>query len=133
MKFLVSFDPEEDLIYLSAKIFGPFGSTNTRLALDTGATVTMIGSNILEGLGYNLKASTKKVSIVTGSGFERVQELNVQKLQAIDQAVENLMVICHDLPEETGLDGLLGLNFLRHFDLAINWSNSTLSLVASSS
>jgi predicted aspartyl protease len=128
MRLFASFDPEEDLIYLSATIFGPLGDINAHLALDTGATITMIRRGILLAIGYDLDSIATKISIVTGSGVEAAKQLTVEKIQAIDQAVDDVTVICHDLPEETGLDGLLGLNFLRHFDIEINYSTSTLAL-----
>lgn len=59
-----------------------------------------------------------------------MQELVAEKIQTIDQAVEDVTVICHDLPEETGL---LGLNFLRHSDFEINYSTSTHALSPASS
>jgi len=127
MRFLITFDPDEDLIHLSARIIGPFGSANARLAFDTGATITMIGKGILEALGYDIKTADE-ISIITGSRIETVKELIVLEIHAIDRAVKNMTVICHDLPEESGLDGLLGLNFLRHFDTEINYSNNTLIL-----
>jgi len=33
--------------------------------------------------------------------------------------VTRLEVLCHDIPAESGVGGLLGLNFLRHFKLTI--------------
>ncbi|MFQ5632600.1 MAG: hypothetical protein ACE5I1_27850 [bacterium] len=52
----------------------------------------------------------------------------VDKIQAIDQSLENLTVIRRDLPEESGVDGVFGLNFLRRFDTEIKYSDNTLSL-----
>lgn len=127
MNAFISFDPDEGLIHLSARISGPLSSANARLAFDTGATMTMIGQGILEALGYDIESS-EEISIITGSRVERVRELVVHEIRAIDRAVKNLSVICHDLPEESGLDGLLGLNFLRQFDTEINYSNNTLIL-----
>lgn len=127
MRFLISFDPDEGLIHLSARIIGPLGSANAQLAFDTGATITMINQGILEGLGYDTNTADE-ISIITGSRIETVKELIVQEIQAIDRTVENMTVICHDLPEESGLDGLLGLNFLCNVDTEINYSNHTLIL-----
>jgi hypothetical protein len=35
---------------------------------------------------------------------------------------EQIDVLCHDLPEESNLDGILGLNFLRKFDINLRFS-----------
>ena len=72
--------------------------------------------------------STRRVRIITASGVEYCSVVTVGRIEAIGQFVDALDVISHDLPEESHIDGLLGLNFLRHFDLTIRYSNGTLSL-----
>ena len=52
----------------------------------------------------------------------------VQKLTAIGESIANIEVLCHDLPEDSKVDGLLGLNFLRHFDIDISFSNGTVDI-----
>lgn len=42
--------------------------------------------------------------------------------------VENIDVVCHDLPEGSIIEGLLGLDFLRHFDVNISFSTGTIEL-----
>ncbi len=37
-------------------------------------------------------------------------------------------VACGELPPQLGLDGVLGLNFLRHFDLRINFREEYIEL-----
>lgn len=125
---IVSFDPDRPVIVLEAEIYGPAGSVQALLALDTGATTTVVSNWLLTAIGYDLSLVQQRITIITGSGTESVREVVVEKIQAIDQAVEDVTVICHDLPEETDLDGLLGLNFLRHLDIQINYSTSTLAL-----
>jgi predicted aspartyl protease len=128
MKLLISFDPNQDLIYLGAQIFGPAGFENAYLALDTGAGFTMIRSDILRTIGYNVDALPQSVSIVTASKPEPAKALVVEKLEALDQTLKDFFIVCHDLPPESGVDGVLGLNFLRHFDTEIRYSDNTLAL-----
>ena len=132
MKTLMAFDSQSDLIFLGMTIYGPNGSTDARVILDTGATLTMVRSGVLEAVGYDLQNLRANTTIVTGSGVEIVAELQIQKIQALDHEIENMVVLCHDLPEESALDGLLGLNFLRKFDIAITYSDSTLTLTSHS-
>lgn len=47
MSLHISFDPHENLIYLRARIFGPTGSRITKMALDTGATTTLVSADII--------------------------------------------------------------------------------------
>ena len=46
------FNPHEGLIIVQARLWGPTGDTQARLALDTGATRTIVNS-------INLRATTE--------------------------------------------------------------------------
>lgn len=48
-----SFNPERGLVVVHAEVFGPSGSIVLRLALDTGATGTMINVAPLTAIGYD--------------------------------------------------------------------------------
>jgi hypothetical protein len=52
----------------------------------------------------------------------------VRSATAIGQKVTRLDVLCHDLPAESGVDGLLGINFLRHFKLTIRFRKGIIDL-----
>ncbi|MFQ5627193.1 MAG: aspartyl protease family protein [bacterium] len=127
MRIQISFDPNENLIYLRCKIYGPDGHRFAKLALDTGAMATLISIEIIHALGYETDFD-KKARIIMGGGEEYASLVEINKIRVANQQIENLTVTCFNLPQETGLDGLLGLNFLRHFDTEINYSNSTLVL-----
>jgi hypothetical protein len=57
-----------------------------------------------------------------GSGTVYVPLITVHAIRALGMREENIDVLCHDLPEESLLDGVLGLNFLRKFNLNIRFS-----------
>lgn len=42
--------------------------------------------------------------------------------------VRNLQVICHELPASLGLQGILGLDFLKHFKIVIDNEAETVTL-----
>lgn len=48
-----SFDPHWGLIVVNAEIWGPDGSGVLRLALDTGATGTLLNVTMLVAVGYD--------------------------------------------------------------------------------
>ena len=48
-----SFDPQQGLIIVPAELWGPSGSAVLRLALDTGATGTVVNTGMLVALGYD--------------------------------------------------------------------------------
>lgn len=49
----IPFDPREGLIIVPAELWGPSGSVVLRLALDTGATSTVVNVGMLVAIGYD--------------------------------------------------------------------------------
>jgi len=126
----VSFDSTKSLIIIDMAIEGP-NSSRLRIlptAFDTGASFTIIPWDIAISLGYDPTRTTRRVRIITGSGVEYAPMIKVQKLTAIGESIENLEVLCHDLPEDSKIDGLLGLNFLKNFDIDISFSKGTINI-----
>ena len=124
----ISFNPTAKSIYLRLKV-DSINADRTRdilVALDTGASTTMIPTEVATDLGYDL--SNPNEQMMTASGIVLVKHITVCKLTAIGEMVENVDVVCHDLPEGSIIEGLLGLNFLRHFDLNISFSTGTIEL-----
>jgi hypothetical protein len=60
------------LIIVRLRIIGPTGSYVVRVALDTGATTTMINAGPLVAIGYDPALAANRVQITTGSGVEFV-------------------------------------------------------------
>ena len=80
-------------------------------------------------LGYDpANPELERQRIVTGSGIEYAPRTTVRSATAIGQRVANLDVLCHDLPPESGVDGLLGLNFFRQFKLTIRFRKGIIDL-----
>ena len=90
-----------------------------KLVVDTGASKTVLSWAILEGLGYNPASVKKRVRLVTASGFEMAPQVTLDRFHSLGQEVRNLSVVCHDLPFDHYVDGLLGMDFLGQFDFAI--------------
>lgn len=47
------FDPQQGLIIVRTELWGPTGSAVLRLALDTGATATVVNIAMLVAVGYD--------------------------------------------------------------------------------
>ena len=65
-----SFDPRQGLVVIRARIWGPLDSAFVRLALDTGATRTLINESIIRVLGFPADTVSERVQVITGSGIE---------------------------------------------------------------
>ncbi|MSP62990.1 MAG: hypothetical protein EXR72_22170 [Myxococcales bacterium] len=115
----VPFDPSLDLIIVAVRIVGPRGPALLRVALDTACAETLIVPEALDEIGYGARDGDTMTTVTTALGRESGYRLRVERFFALGNAVDNFTVHVHDLPEEFGLKGLLGLNFLRRFNYEI--------------
>ena len=122
------FDPKAGLILVKTKLYGPRGDTIVNLALDTGATWTLISWETAVLVGYDPASIQQRTPITTGSGVEYCPKLNFQAVEALGKAVKNLEVLCHTLPPTSLVDGLLGLNFVRRFDVRLNFKRGYITI-----
>ncbi len=90
----------------------------------------MISSDAALGVGINPAKSKRQIDVTTGSGVILTPVVSVPIFRSLGQEVRNLEVICHDLPSEGIVDGLLGLNFLKHFNLHLKFLDGTMDVVA---
>lgn len=122
-----TFDPGERLVVVRAELFGPSGHTVVRLAVDTGATVTLVGVTPLESIGHEPSSSSSQTWITTGSGEEVVPRVSVDRIKVLHER-SNFPVLAHTLPLSTQVDGLLGLDYMRAHVLQIDFHRSAISL-----
>lgn len=109
----ISFDPQQGLIIVRAELWGPTGSGVLRLALDTGATSTVVNIGMLVAIGYDPALAADRVQVTTGSSIEFAPRVVLEKIVAVGHARSGFPVLGHTLPPSAGVDGLLGLDFLR--------------------
>jgi predicted aspartyl protease len=114
------FDPQERLIVVPARLSGPAGDALVRLALDTGASSTLVNTGVMVLLGYDLATASDRVQVTTGSGVEFCARLSVERIEAVGRTLERFPLLCHTLPPSAQIDGLLGLDFFRGCYLGID-------------
>lgn len=122
------FNAQQGLIVVSTELVGPTGTAIVRLALDTGATSTLVGVGLLVAMGYDPALAPTRVQVTTGSGIEFVPLISLNKITALGQVRFNFPVLCHTLPPSAGIDGLLGLDFLRGLKLTVDFQAAQLTL-----
>lgn len=123
-----AFDARKGLIIVSAELFGPTGSIVLRLALDTGATASMVNVGPLAAVGYDPSLESGRVQVTTGSGVEYVPRLKVRCFAALGRKLRSFPILSHTLPPSAGIDGLIGLDFLRNRIMKIDFQRGKLSL-----
>jgi hypothetical protein len=123
-----TFDPNQGLVIVATEIWGPSGSAVLRLALDTGATGTLINAAPLVALGYDPASTTERIEVTTGSTVDFVPSLAVQRIVALGHDRGSFLVLCHTLPPSAAVDGLLGLDFFRQYVLSLDFRGGLIEL-----
>jgi hypothetical protein len=123
-----AFNALHGLIIVRTEVEGPSGRAIFRLALDTGATTTLISVAPLVALGYDPALAPSRVQVTTGSGIEFVPRILVTRITALSTDRISFPVLCHTLPSRAGIDGLLGLDFLRGQVLTIDFRAGQVTL-----
>lgn len=110
------------LLMLKCFIEGIEGKAYPRLLLDTGSAYTIISQEILENIGCSPITARKRQRIITGSGYEIVPVVSVNRFHCLGKIIENCEILAHTLPFGTYVDGLLGMDFMNRFELEIKIS-----------
>jgi hypothetical protein len=118
---IVPFDPDDDLIIVTAEVYGRHDSRRVILALDTAASYTHISSDVLDELGYSPLEGEAITSVRSAIGKETGYTLRVKRFESLGFAFDDFLIHVHDLPAGFGIDGLLGLSFLRHFNCELRF------------
>jgi hypothetical protein len=124
----LSFDPRQGLIVVRAELWGPTGSAILQLALDTGATGTLVNVGMLVAVGYDPALAPDRFQVTTGSGVEFVPRITLDKIVTLEQERQGFPVLGHTLPPSAGVDGLLGLDFFRGQTLTIDFRAGEIKL-----
>lgn len=123
-----AFDQRDGLVIVLVELQGPSGLRTTRLALDTGATFTVIRPNTLQALGYDREAVSGSQLIATANGPVTVPVVRVAALTALDHTRRELRILSHAVPSVSGIHGLLGLDFFRGMRLTIDFRMGEITL-----
>lgn len=113
------FDPTDELIIVKARVYGPRGSRPLSLAFDTAASHTHIVPEVIDDLGYSPLQGEAITSVRSAIGKEPGYMLRVARFASFGFSFSDFVVHVHDLPEGIGIDGLLGLSFLKRFNYEI--------------
>jgi len=122
-----TFNPNAPIIALRVRIKGRFIETAV-LAIDTGATYVMIPWRLADALGLNPERASERAQTITADGIVSAPLVTLESTSALGVTARNVKAIVHDLPERARVDGLLGLSFLRNFNLHLNFSKGEIKL-----
>ena len=121
----ISFDPKKGLIIVPTRLSGPKGDIVMRLALDTGATGSMVNWELVVLLGYDPAVASERIRMTTGSSVEFVPQITVRQIEALGLIQMNYPILCHTLPPTATVDGVLGLDFFRDYRLILDFASGS--------
>ena len=122
------FEPGSGPIIVRSVLVGTSGHALVRLALDTGATRSLINTGLLVSIGYDPELSQERIQVSTGSGIESVSCVDLHQITALGKRRTDFPVLSHTLPPSTGVDGVLGLDFLADQVLTIDFRRGLITL-----
>jgi predicted aspartyl protease len=109
------FDPHGELIIVPGRVWNPRSGSfrRLRLVLDTGAAETIVIPEILDEIGYSPRDGEAITVIRSAVGREQGYLIRVARFACLGHQERDFRVHAHDLPEGWGIEGLIGLSFLR--------------------
>ncbi|MEN8760820.1 MAG: TIGR02281 family clan AA aspartic protease [Thiogranum sp.] len=99
-----------------------------RLLIDTGASMTVLRDDILVAAGLFKPARPSLQLFSTANGLVEGAVYRLDNLSIGDQNVANIEVAALGLASLQSADGLLGMNFLKHFKFFIDQNKPELRL-----
>jgi clan AA aspartic protease (TIGR02281 family) len=101
---------------------------NMRLLIDTGASMTILTPDVLAQAGLHYRDAGRSAVFNTANGPVRAPVYTLDSLAVADWQVSQLDIGVLDLGGDSNIDGLLGMNFLRHFQFFIDQNDALLRL-----
>lgn len=107
------------------------GTLNERVSadfiVDTGAGLTMIPQRSAKELGIDLNRRLPTIPLQTPGGMIHVPVVVLDSIEVGGMQVKNVTVAVHDSPL-LGKPGLLGIDFLKHFRVEVDFKEGFLLL-----
>jgi clan AA aspartic protease (TIGR02281 family) len=120
------FDATRGIILCKAELANKKESIFIKLVVDTGASFTMISIENALAIGINPSSARRHIEITTANGVIFAPIVRMPSFKCFGVQAKDIEIVCHNLPPESPVEGLLGLNFLRAAKVVINFSNSTI-------
>ncbi len=100
-----------------------------RLIVDTGASMTVLSTQIAIDLGILGTTDNELLTVNTAGGSVQVNMNYLRSLNVGDSEAQHVAVAIHDLPDiPEHIEGLLGMSFLKHFLITLDAEHSELVL-----
>ena len=122
----LNFPRDTQTIVVDTQLSGKI-TLHARLVVDTGASLVVLPWRIATGLDLPIDP-TQLVKTSTAAAVESVPLTIIPKVTVLGKTMRNVVCMVKDLPAESGVDGLLGLSFLRHFRVILEMKRGVFTL-----
>jgi clan AA aspartic protease (TIGR02281 family) len=106
----------------------PLDGQSVRLLIDTGASLTIFTPDVLEQRGIRYQDTGRTGTFNTANGSVEAPIYRLEALAVGDWHVRQLDIGVMELNVGSGVNGLLGMNFLNHFQFFIDQNKALLRL-----
>jgi predicted aspartyl protease len=113
------FERSGDLMTVSATVWRARKYRELLLVIDTGAAATSIEPAILEELGYSSSDAILRTRVPSPVGVQHGHLLRVRRFAALGAVLTDFVVQALELADQYGVDSLLGMNFLEHYNFTV--------------
>jgi predicted aspartyl protease len=108
-------EAQSGYVLVPVNLWGPDGTYDANLILDTGAATTTLSSSLARRLGYSLEnLPTESAPTANGQGKSFLMKLNRLSMHGADHSSVPARFM-----EITGVDGLLGNDLLKLFNVLV--------------
>ena len=121
------FNTTKGVILCTARLINTPNAIFTNMAVDTGASITMIPKEHTRAINLPLEKPVRTIAIATANGEIKVPIITIPVFECLGVRINKLDVICHNLPTGSPAEGLLGINFLAKAKTIIDFANNTIS------
>ena len=115
-------------ITLRIGVKGPKGRREIDAILDTGAVYMSISWDIAKDIGYDPAISERRTEIITANGVIEVPLIKIDTVSIRELEAKDVDTICHNIPEISIVNGLVGLSFLKNFNIQMNFKDGRMRI-----
>jgi len=130
MRMMLSADKS---IIFFVRVKGPKGIREFRAVLDTGSTDCLVSLQDARALGYNayfepMTREGKGTKGISKTDIFETDEIVLEEVSVGSLVARDVKAMTYELPKWSGIEGVLGLSFLRHFNTHINFEEGYLDI-----
>lgn len=125
----INFKYSNSLVIILAQVKGRNNRNQTvRCAVDTACGMTTIRTDIIDSLGYSFRDAEKITNVISPSGEEQGYLIKIGAFSFDKYLFKDMPVDVFDLPENLGIDCLIGNDILSRYMVTIDYRNEKLGL-----